>query len=406
MSLKIDYTSGWTETDTGSYLTVAASQITAAALTLNAVSYVHKDYTASYFSGDIDFTFQFKCTSSTDSEIVFPIALLNGSVGAIGARIAANDDCIYLKYSNATFTLGEQNSSGSTTDTSVGASPAIAEGTEYTIRFVRDEEVGTYGTLYAFIYLEPEMLTLVDTLTVTLTEKADFQYLFAFSSNGASSGAAFNGYVKNLCLDANPYTLGTLRTKVRDALNETTDALYTDTEIDRAINDAIRDICKYGQVKRGIEALTATGSTRYISYTGAACRALEYKPAAGTRKSLIARDVRSFGTLQFKDSSTPAVFEDFGGKVWVEPIPSTTWAFDAFVISDAPSDLTLDVQVPLIPPAFRGLIVPCAVSSMVWKDGKTAVAQQMRARFENELYYLSQLLLENVPDSVEDTKYR
>ena len=404
MSNKIAYT-GWTEVDAGNILTVAADTITGALVALDSVAYVYHDYGASYWSGQYDFSFKFKCGSSSGAEIVYPFALLNGTVGAIGARLAAADDCHFLGYGSAVFTLGEQNGAALASDTSAGASPAIADGVEYTIRVCRDETVGTYGTLYAYIYLDPDMTILVDTLSVTLTEKQDFRYFYAFSSQGSSTSTTFNGYVKDLCLDANPYSLYALRTKVRDSLNESTAAFWTDAEINANINDSCREIAELAECQQFTQAISTTQNVRYVAYTGLACRALDYKPGSGARYSLIQRDARSFGKLQL-DPSAPRVFQDLGGKVWIDPLPDATYNLDAYSVRQLSSELTADTQVPALPPAFRCEIVPAALSICLQKEQRAAAARQLYGIAVNETVYLKQLLLAPIPDARADSMYK
>jgi hypothetical protein len=81
----------------------------------------------------------------------------------------------------------------------VGDGGVFIQNTNYYVTVKRDESVGTYGTLYCYIYSNLDRSTLVDTLTVTLTEKQNFQYLFGMISyDGVSGGNDWDGTISNL----------------------------------------------------------------------------------------------------------------------------------------------------------------------------------------------------------------
>jgi hypothetical protein len=94
---------------------------------------------------------------------------------------------IYLREYDAT--------AGHTTDSYVGSLATV-----YYLKIKRDEAVGTYGTLYCYIYSDSARTTLLDTLTVTLhTSKKDFQYIYGFN-NSADASTNISGYSENLDL--------------------------------------------------------------------------------------------------------------------------------------------------------------------------------------------------------------
>lgn len=92
-------------------------------------------------------------------------------------------------------TLQETNGSSDTTD----QSSELSTDTNYYLTINRNESEGTYGKLYCYIYSDSIRSTLVDTLTVTLTEKQDFRYLFGSTSyDSATGGKAYSGTISNL----------------------------------------------------------------------------------------------------------------------------------------------------------------------------------------------------------------
>ena len=72
--------------------------------------------------------------------------------------------------------------------------------TIYYSKIVRDETIGTYGTIFHYIYSDAARTTLVTTLSVTLhTSKKDFRYIYGFCSAASSTGT-ISGYIETLVL--------------------------------------------------------------------------------------------------------------------------------------------------------------------------------------------------------------
>ena len=202
-----------------------------------------------------------------------------------------------------------------------------------------------------------------------------------------------------------PYQLSVLRTKVRDALNEASEGFWLDTEIDSFINEAIRDIAEKSACVEDIQPIATTAGIRYVSYAGIACQNLDYKPSSGHRFSLIQRDARSFGRLQ-KPGAAPQYFADLGGNVWIDPLPGDIYYLDAYTVLDVTVDLTDDEEVPVIPEAFRNLIVPRATAMALTKEQRYAVAKQLMSIYMNELNYLKQVYVDIIPDTKDDLRYQ
>lgn len=415
MSLLVSFVSPvWTEVDGGSDLTVTASTITAATMAENAVDYVYYDYGASYWSEDYDFTFRFKYTESTDSQLMYPWALISTTVGATGQRVGV-DNVQYLKFTTSggygNLYAGCCHGASDTVSTALGS---LVQNKEYTIRVVRNEAVGTYGYFYMEVYNDPEMTDLVGRkANIIPSAKDDMRYMVVMSSYGSGGLTdTFSGYITKLCLDANPYSKEAIRTKVRYALNEATASTWSDAELNYIINDVIRDITMYAGCSQNILGASTTASTRYVAYTttspdlygGGKVEVVDYKPSSGSRYALIERDVRSFGRLQ-TPGTAPMYYADWDEKVWIDPLPDATYDLDIYYVCFQ-KDETTDVYIPIMHPAFRNLIVPCVTAKALLKIKKYAAARQLWTLAMNELVYLKQLLLDNIPDSVTDLRYQ
>lgn len=381
MSTRQDFTT-YTETDTPARLTVAASTITIATLDDDEDVFCYKDFTASYFASDYEHTFKFMATAQTGSEICYLWGLSDSVALCIGKQITANTDLHTLSWENGAFVLTERNAAVSTTDTSAAASL----NTYYYIRVVRDEAVGTFGTLYAYIYTDEQYTTLFDTLTVTLTESKDFRYVIVASGKGDGGGStAFSGTIANMAMDSYAYTLENIRQRVRDTLNESTATFWTDTQIDAAINDGIRTIAEMGNAIQHIDALTTTNGTRTVSYNGYKMEAVEYKPASGTRLGLYKTIELRLGRLPL-NGATPQWWFDSNGKFGIEPKPNATYNLDAYLY-DYTSDLTVNTQIPEIPPSFRPLVILFALYRLYMKERSVQQAMMCYSMFIGELQH-------------------
>jgi len=134
-------------------------------------------------------------------------------------------------------TLKETNGATDTIDSYT----SLSQNTDYYLTLKRDEAIGTYGTLYAYIYSDSARTTLVDTLTVTLTEKQDFRYLFGMISYDSATGNnAWSGTISNLVLSTGQWlvlreTNGAVDTEVESALLSLSTDYYLTIERDEAV---------------------------------------------------------------------------------------------------------------------------------------------------------------------------
>ena len=151
MSNLQDYTA-YTEVDTASRLTVAANTLTVASLDTDETLKLTYDFGASYFDSDFEHSLNIKVTVGTGTESCYVWGMSDSIANPIGTLITANTDLIALAWTNGSLILTERNSTVSTTDTS----SALSLATDYYLRIVRDESVGTYGTLYCYIYTDRE----------------------------------------------------------------------------------------------------------------------------------------------------------------------------------------------------------------------------------------------------------
>jgi hypothetical protein len=167
--------------------TITSSRVTASGLANNDNRYLYSDRGAGHFAANFTHLFTINTTSVTgqgdpvpwmvSNEVYTPRNITNGLYAEI--------------YYGTTLYLSEKPSG------SYDGSVALSLNTPYYCKAVRDEDVGTYGTLYVYIYSDSGRTTLVDTVVVTLAVKADFRYYFAMSALGSTNPAVADAYSEN-----------------------------------------------------------------------------------------------------------------------------------------------------------------------------------------------------------------
>jgi hypothetical protein len=199
-----DYTT-YVETDPNSTLSVAANTITQTNANQNEDARVTLDLGTGYFSGDFTHLVDGKI-STAGTFAVTPIYWQLANVLKGGKTIFTDGDD-YFRLQNYNDNNGPTNYKIDFYEKDNGTlySDSYAGATQYThywYKVVRDESVGTYGTLYAYIYDDSGRTNLVDTLTITLhTSKKDWQYIYAFSTMDDTDNRTYSGTVNNLDIE-------------------------------------------------------------------------------------------------------------------------------------------------------------------------------------------------------------
>ncbi len=194
----------YTEVDPNSRFTVTAAKIEYV-LVRPEDAYVYSDKGVNFFSGDFTMEFSFETSASgqegTSAGNIWAVSNIVDDSNGIDV---ANGDylslviIVGLGVDTGTITLEECDGG-----TLYGGSSTAdyRHGVPRYIKIVRDESVGTYGTLYLYVYSDAARTTLVHTSTITLhSSKKDFRYLFALLSTAAGAGGTPNvtGFSENL----------------------------------------------------------------------------------------------------------------------------------------------------------------------------------------------------------------
>lgn len=192
-----DFTT-YTEKDDNNRATVTTSRITVASMPSTEDVYIYKDKTANFYDGDFTFAVTIKLTAADADghQYVWMVANLiddtKGIDDASGDFLAA----FFYSFGGIYYIAIRECDGGSV----VSDFYICSLNTVYYLTITRDESVGTYGTLYCYIYSDADRTNLLDTPTLTLrTSKKDFRYLYGLNNrNSGTSGRTISGYSENL----------------------------------------------------------------------------------------------------------------------------------------------------------------------------------------------------------------
>lgn len=190
----------YTEVDPSSHITVtSSSKIDVAGLSRNEDAYVYKDFGVDNFAGDFNFNFEIQIDSGDNNCNIFTCVLANAIDDFLGI-IAASGSAVGVLLSKDTASTAYIQLRESDSGTLYyGSAYWISLATTYYCTLVRDESVGTYGTLYLYTYTDADRTTLVDTQSITLsTSKKDYRYLYAVQSYNSGHALGATGFVENL----------------------------------------------------------------------------------------------------------------------------------------------------------------------------------------------------------------
>lgn len=178
-----DFTT-YTEVDPNSKVAPLSTEIQVRALQKNQIAYVYDDKGVDHFDGDFEHLITIVPISGDTGNALSLTWVLSNYVGTQQDHADTSQSYLYVQHNNNHSTnerrivLGEVDSGSATAESYV----FVPLDTKY-LKIVRDEAVGTYGTLYCYIYSDAERTTLITTLSVTLnSSKKDFRYLYGVMS--------------------------------------------------------------------------------------------------------------------------------------------------------------------------------------------------------------------------------
>lgn len=198
-----DFTT-YVSVDPNSDFTITTDRITFTTLNRSVTAYVTSDKGVGYFSNSFAIDLTVCITAKTAGDDGPILWCITNALGSYADLYVADESFLWVYLSNPSnpdevrLHLSESDSG-----TPYGTDYyALSLSTEYFLRIVRNESIGTYGTLYCYIYSDVARTILLATLSVALhTSKKDFRYVYGIQSYDASGVYAFSGYVDSLDLD-------------------------------------------------------------------------------------------------------------------------------------------------------------------------------------------------------------
>lgn len=203
----IDFTSpAWTEEDPGDDIVVSGTKVAWTALPKNVDSRVFYDYGAAYFDGDFRYELEAKQTAGDNTGYAYIWMVANDLDDAKGLIDGSKDYLAVFMYDadgTPRFYLQECDGGATTSD-----NVDVAEGTLYYLTIVRDESVGTHGTIYCYIYTDADRTILFHKLELPLnSSKKDFRYLYSCNSYNNAGAPTHTGFMQNLTISTDIFGL-------------------------------------------------------------------------------------------------------------------------------------------------------------------------------------------------------
>ncbi|KKN81722.1 hypothetical protein LCGC14_0316340 [marine sediment metagenome] len=194
-----DFTT-YIEVDPGADISKTAARITWASMPNTVESYVYKDMTAGFFSGDFAFTMAINQSVATNGGRVGHWAVAN-AVDSRRGLFDANESYIVVTSrqtaSSPTNKIGIlEGDSGSEF---LSSEIAIDKGTVYYLLITRDESAGTYGTMTLSVYTDEARTSLVGSVAHLLhSSKKDYRYLYGCQATEFGGGGLISGHTENM----------------------------------------------------------------------------------------------------------------------------------------------------------------------------------------------------------------
>ena len=195
-----DFTT-YVEVDPNAHISVATNVITFTGLARNESAYVYKDAGVDHFNGDFTHLIDAIYTSVTGTDVLGNWALGN-DIGELFLLHSAGKNALIVFRSEASGVNANdylRENDGGTLYTSSYVDTLSPQNRYYKIK--RDENVGTYGTIYLYIYSDAARTNLLSTLSIALhTSKKDYRYIYAVQSYNDGKAGAGTGRNENLDL--------------------------------------------------------------------------------------------------------------------------------------------------------------------------------------------------------------
>ena len=184
-----DFTT-YTKTDPSDKLTVTASRVTATNIKgSDGWTEIYKNFGANHWSGDFTHLYTVCMTDLPSDGGLYLYRIHNGTYTV--------DNLLEVGGGTKRYDIVEQYTS------TYYDYYGLTESTVYYSKFHRADSVGTYGTIYTYIYSDSARTDLLDTLSLALHAKLDYSTMVPILMSGDVYGER-SGYIENLDLQESP----------------------------------------------------------------------------------------------------------------------------------------------------------------------------------------------------------
>jgi len=186
---------GYTEVDSGTFLSKTSTTATFASMPQNAANYIYDDKGSGHFDNavgfDIDFEHNITAASSSDSRVF--TASMSNSIGVLSAQV--HSLLALFTGTSPTPTIADIDDAGATDMASSGSTTSTSTRYYNTLALS-----GT--TLDLDIYTDSGRTTLDQNVTGTIINTGyTYQYFYAMSGRGDTGAATISGDVQNIDLN-------------------------------------------------------------------------------------------------------------------------------------------------------------------------------------------------------------
>lgn len=196
--------------------------------------------------------------------------------------------------------------------------------------------------------------------------------------------------------------LSDIRTEVRYALDESTASLWSDTELNRHINDAQRDIAAKSGCYTSIISTTTSANSRLIPFSGHKIRYAEYVPVSGVPVGLIFITPKMLGNISVNSGAVPQYCFQWGQNLVIEPMPLAAYTVNLYISKWPEYDMSEATDEPLIPYEFRECI-PAFVEAMAFLKAKRPMTAGIHYRqYISNIQLGKQIYVDARPDRLQD----
>lgn len=193
-----------------------------------------------------------------------------------------------------------------------------------------------------------------------------------------------------------------IRSRVRTLINESSAGKWTDAAVNRAINDAQRDIAIKTLCITHVDSLSTVADTRSVPFMGYAVKNVEYIPTTG-KIGLQRITPRMVGYIPV-NGATPQYWFQWGKNIYIEPIPAAVYALSVTIADYPAGEMSADTDEPEIPSAFQPLLVLGAAWRLLLRDGKFSSSAQLYKNTINGMQIAKNNIVEIIPDGWQDFK--